>query len=182
MLDRIRQSPVIMRVRSIVGIIFTDQIEHSQGSQPQTAPYRNRLIILDFDRPKGSDKCPIDAYLSTCPILSGVNPGLSLARPLRQPNGEAQTRGLDSIVIADGIIDARKVVFCFGTTLPTPVMLVARPRSIGIAETEIGFTISFLESPMAIANETIASWITGVAKRTAAETLNLHRYSQEAKR
>lgn len=71
-------------------------------------------------------------------------------------------------MIADGIIDARNVVFCFGTTLPAPELLAARPRSIGIEETENGFTLAFMEAPMAIANEAIESWIWGVAKMTAA--------------
>jgi hypothetical protein len=80
----------------------------------------------------------------------------------------SHTKGIDNGEIADGIIDARNVVFCFGTKLPAPEMLAVRPRSIGIAEMETGFTISSMEAPMAIANETMESWIKGVANRAAA--------------
>lgn len=43
-------------------------------------------------------------------------------------------------------------------------MLAVRPRSIGIAETETGFIVSFMEAPMAIANDTMESWVKGVVK------------------
>jgi hypothetical protein len=79
----------------------------------------------------------------------------------------SHTRGLDNGVIADGIIDARNVVFCFGSKLPAPEMLAVRPRSIGIAETQNGFTLSFMEAPMAIANATMESWIKDVVNRKA---------------
>ncbi len=76
----------------------------------------------------------------------------------------SHTRGLDGGEIADDIIDARNVVFCFGTKLPKAEMLAVRPRSIGIAETETGFMISFMEAPMAIANDTMETWVKGVVK------------------
>ncbi len=79
----------------------------------------------------------------------------------------SHTRGLDGGEIADEIIDARNVVFCFGTKLPKAEMLAVRPRSIGIAETETGFMISFMEAPMAIANDTMESWVKGVVKVAA---------------
>ena len=76
----------------------------------------------------------------------------------------SHTRGLGGGEIADDIIDARNVVFCFGTKLPKAEMLAVRPRSIGIAETETGFMISFMEAPMAIANDTMETWVKGVVK------------------
>ncbi len=79
----------------------------------------------------------------------------------------SHTRGLDGGEIADDIIDARNVVFCFGTKLPKAEMLAIRPRSIGIAETEAGFMISFMEAPMAIANDTMEAWVKGVVKVAA---------------
>ena len=79
----------------------------------------------------------------------------------------SHTRGLDGGEIADEIIDARNVVFCFGTKLPKAEMLAVRPRSIGIAETETGFMISFMEAPMAIANDTMEAWVKGVVKVAA---------------
>jgi len=74
----------------------------------------------------------------------------------------SHTRGLEGGEITDDIIDARNIVFCFGTKLPRAEMLAVRPRSIGIAETEDGFIISFMEAPMAIANDTMEAWIKGM--------------------
>jgi hypothetical protein len=74
----------------------------------------------------------------------------------------SHTKGLEGGEIAEEIIDARNVVFCFGTKLPKAEMLAVRPRSIGIAETAEGFVISFMEAPMALANDTMEAWIKGV--------------------
>lgn len=82
----------------------------------------------------------------------------------------SHTRGLENGEIAEGIIDARNIIFCFGTKLPKAEMLAVRPRSIGIAETTDGFTISFMEAPMALANDTMESWIKGVVKPAAMTT------------
>lgn len=80
----------------------------------------------------------------------------------------SHTIGLPGGEMADEIIDGRNIVFCFGTKLPKAEMLVVRPRSIGIAETENGFVISFMEAPMALANDTMEAWIKGVVKVQAA--------------
>lgn len=76
----------------------------------------------------------------------------------------SHTRGLEGGEIAEDIIDARNVVFCFGTKLLNAEMLAVRPRSIGIAETAEGFVISFSEAPMALANETMESWVKGIVR------------------
>ena len=47
-------------------------------------------------------------------------------------------------------------------------MLAVRPRSIGIAETVDGFVISFMEAPMALANDTMEVWVKGVVAKAAA--------------
>jgi hypothetical protein len=80
----------------------------------------------------------------------------------------SHTKGLQGGEIAEGIIDARNVVFCFGTRLPKAEMLALRPRSIGIAETQTGFVIAFMEAPMALANDTMEAWVKGVSNRKAA--------------
>lgn len=80
----------------------------------------------------------------------------------------SHTKGLEGGEIAEGLIDARNVVFCFGTKLPKAEMLALRPRSIGIAETETGFTISFMEAPMALANDTMEAWVKGIVLKAAA--------------
>jgi len=71
----------------------------------------------------------------------------------------SHTKGLDGGEIADGIIDARNVVFCFGAQLMETEMLAVRPCSIGIAETTTGFTLSFMHTPIAVVNDTMEIWV-----------------------
>ncbi len=72
------------------------------------------------------------------------------------------TKSLDEGVIAEGIIDAKNVIFCFGKQLPKPEVLAVRPRSIGICEYENRFVISFLEAPNAEANDTMEEWVKSI--------------------
>lgn len=68
------------------------------------------------------------------------------------------TRSLPDGEIAEGILDAKNVVFCFGMSIPTPEILALRPRSIGIAELADRFVVSFLETPMPLANSAMETW------------------------
>jgi hypothetical protein len=70
----------------------------------------------------------------------------------------AHTKGLAEGYISNGILAAKNIVFCFGLTLPEPRALALRPRSIGVAETQTGFLITFMEAPMPIANQAIEEW------------------------
>ncbi|MEJ2576839.1 MAG: hypothetical protein P8106_09175 [Gammaproteobacteria bacterium] len=70
----------------------------------------------------------------------------------------AHTRGLPDGQIAPEIQAACNVVFCFGLTLPDPQALALRPRSIGIAALPGHFVISFLETPMPVANSAMERW------------------------
>ena len=54
---------------------------------------------------------------------------------------------------------AKMVVFCFGQKLPTPQMMAARPRSIGVADMGESFVFTFLEAPMSAINETMEQWV-----------------------
>lgn len=74
----------------------------------------------------------------------------------------AHTRQLPEGHIGEGIRAARNVVFCFGISLPKPELLACRPRSIGVAETDDGFTITFLETPMPVANAVMEDWASGL--------------------
>ena len=76
----------------------------------------------------------------------------------------SHTKSLEEGEIGEGIIDAKNIVFCFGIKLPKPVMLSVRPRSIGVAEYEDKFVISFLEAPMPIANEAMESWVKAIVQ------------------
>jgi hypothetical protein len=74
----------------------------------------------------------------------------------------AHTRALPEGEIAETIRAAKNVVFCFGITLPDPQALALRPRSVGIAETDQGFLITFMEAPMPLANAAIEDWAAGL--------------------
>jgi hypothetical protein len=80
----------------------------------------------------------------------------------------SHTVGLEGGEVAEDIIDARDIVFCFGTKIPNPEVLAVRPRSLGIAETANSFIISFMEAPMALANDTMRSWIESITDEKAA--------------
>lgn len=64
--------------------------------------------------------------------------------------------------IAAGITGAVDVIFCFGFALPNPQVLAVRPRSIGIADLGDKFVVSFLEAPMAPANQAMEAWVKGL--------------------
>ena len=76
----------------------------------------------------------------------------------------AHTKSLAEGSIAEGIIVAQDVVFCFGKELPKPEVLAVRPRSIGIAEYEDRFVLSFLEAPNPQATKTMQEWLTALRK------------------
>ncbi|MGV6816994.1 MAG: DUF6858 family protein [Thiotrichales bacterium] len=91
-----------------------------------------------------------------------------VARFLTEFNHYNHTKELDGGVIDESFIDARNIVFCFGTKLEKPEVMAVRPRSIGITESATGFVISFMEAPMAIANDTMEEWVKSVVKKDAA--------------
>ena len=70
----------------------------------------------------------------------------------------AHTESLPEGSISEEIHAAKNIVFCFGKELLNPKVLAVRPRSIGIAELEKCFIISFLEAPNPTANEAMETW------------------------
>lgn len=64
--------------------------------------------------------------------------------------------------IAPEIKAAVDVIFCFGLSLPNPQVLAVRPRSIGIADVDDRFVVSFMEAPMQPANEAMEAWVAGL--------------------
>lgn len=67
--------------------------------------------------------------------------------------------------IAPEIKAAKNVVFCFGVKLPGPAVLAVRPRSIGIAQLEDRFEITFMEAPMPVANDAMEEWTRALRDR-----------------
>ena len=77
----------------------------------------------------------------------------------------AHTRSLPEGQIGPGIRAAKNLIFSFGITLPDPHVLAVRPNSIGVAETERGFVVTFMEAPMPVANAVIEDWAKGLRDR-----------------
>jgi hypothetical protein len=80
----------------------------------------------------------------------------------------AHTSALPEGRVGEGIRAAKNLVFCFGIALPDPQVLAVRPRSIGVAETDQGFVITFMEAPMPIANAAMEDWAKGLRNRALA--------------
>ncbi|MES9899123.1 MAG: DUF6858 family protein [Sedimenticola sp.] len=56
------------------------------------------------------------------------------------------------------ILDAKNIIFCFGITLQDPQSMALRPRSIGVVELAGCFIVTFMETPMPVANVTMEKW------------------------
>ena len=69
------------------------------------------------------------------------------------------TSCLEESSIDSAIKNAKNILFCFGKELMVPEVLAVRPRSIGIAEMENEFVITFMEAPNPVANESMQRWI-----------------------
>jgi len=75
------------------------------------------------------------------------------------------TKSLENGEIADGILDAKNFIFCFGVKIPNPNTVALRPRSIGIVEYEDKFVLNFMEAPMENANKTMQEWVESVENK-----------------
>ncbi|MES9940677.1 MAG: DUF6858 family protein [Candidatus Thiodiazotropha sp. 6PLUC2] len=84
--------------------------------------------------------------------------GHKSARFIATFNHLKHTSELPEGQLAEGIIAAYNVLFCFGFTLQAPEQLACRPRSIGICQMEDQITVSFIEAPMPVANAVMEKW------------------------
>ena len=75
------------------------------------------------------------------------------------------TSSMQDGMIADEILDAKNLIFCFGKQLPTTKILAVRPRSIGICELKDSFVIDFLEVPNEQLHVTTEEWAKSVANK-----------------
>lgn len=79
----------------------------------------------------------------------------------------AHTCSLPDGAVESDIRAAKNVLFCFGLTLPSAEILGLRPRSIGVAELDHQFVISFMEAPMPLANAAMEDWALGLRQTDA---------------
>jgi len=75
----------------------------------------------------------------------------------------AHTKALNG-EIADGILDARNIIFCFGPSIPNTKVLALRPRSIGICEFKDKIVIEFMEAPREEIHQIMQEWAKGLTK------------------
>ncbi|WP_339060021.1 DUF6858 family protein [Tepidibacillus marianensis] len=75
------------------------------------------------------------------------------------------TKSLENGEIAEGIINAKNFIFCFGVKIPNPNTLALRPRSIGVVEYEDKFVLNFMEAPMENVNKAMAEWVESVENK-----------------
>lgn len=97
----------------------------------------------------------IIAYLKECVDAHKI------ARYIAIFDHYSHTKALPDGSVADDILDAKNILFCFGTALPNAEVLSVRPRSIGVAEKPDRFVFSFLEAPMPLANQAMEAWVKG---------------------
>ncbi|QOG11902.1 DUF6858 family protein [Arcobacter sp. FWKO B] len=79
----------------------------------------------------------------------------------------SHTKSFEDNVIAEGIIDAKNLVFCFGKEIPTSKILAVRPRSIGICEFKDHFDISILEVPNENLHKVLENWIKEIGNKNS---------------
>lgn len=75
----------------------------------------------------------------------------------------SHTSSLKEGKIAEEIVDAKNIICCFGKVLPKPEVLAVRPRSIGVAELDDSFVVSFMEAPNPDANAAMEKWVKSIA-------------------
>jgi hypothetical protein len=109
------------------------------------------------------DICKRETGLASTQDIVNYLIGMIDDHPVTRLVGEfdhySHTLGLEGGDVDPGIVDARNVVFCFGTRLLTTDALAVRPRSIGVAETASAFVVSFMEAPTAMASNTMQAWV-----------------------
>jgi hypothetical protein len=119
--------------------------------------FKEKYPLFRMERPKSQMKLKsIDEIIAFLKEEIAVHP---VATYIGIFDHYAHTKSLKEGEIAEGIVDAKDILFCFGKELLTPEVLAVRPRSIGICETEKSFVLSFMEAPNPAANESMKAWI-----------------------
>lgn len=110
------------------------------------------------------------SYASVDEILAYLKAQID-AHPIAAYIGEFDhynhTCNLEVGEISPEIKDAKNIICCFGKALPKAEVLAVRPRSIGVAELDESFVLSFLEAPNPDANKAMENWVKGVSREFA---------------
>jgi hypothetical protein len=118
--------------------------------------------VFDMVLPKGETSCAsVDDIIAKLHANIDAHPKVAYIAPF---DHYAHTKSIDGTV-ADGIKDAKNIVFCFGVALPNPHVLAVRPRAIGVADMGDSFHLTFLEPPMEVATKEMESWCKALADK-----------------
>ncbi|EIC23478.1 DUF6858 family protein [Thiorhodovibrio frisius] len=118
------------------------------------------LFVMEI----GRDETDFDSVDAICDYLHERIEAHRCAHFIAVFDHYAHTCRLPEGQVDSDILAAKNVIFCFGLALPCPEVLAVRPRSIGVAETTRGFMISFMETPMPIANTAMEDWAEGLRR------------------
>jgi len=124
---------------------------------------RYPLFVLRFDR----NETRYQSVDEICDYFRGCIEAHRCGQFIAVFDHYAHTCSLPDGAVETDIRAAKNVLFCFGLTLPSPEILGLRPRSIGVAELEHQFVISFMEAPMPLANAAMEDWALGLQQNEA---------------
>ncbi|HHS94127.1 MAG TPA: hypothetical protein ENK63_02130 [Rhodobacterales bacterium] len=117
---------------------------------------------FDLDLPKSETTCTsVEDILARLKAKIDAHPKVAYIATF---DHYAHTKSIDG-EIAEGIEDAKNIVFCFGVKIPNAHMLSVRPRSIGVADLGDRFHLSFLEPPMEVATKDMEAWCKELADK-----------------
>ena len=122
---------------------------------------RYPVFVMELSR----DETEFDSVDAVCDYFRQCIEAHRCAQFIAVFDHYAHTCGLLEGNVGEGILAAKNIIFCFGIALPSVQVLAVRPRSIGVAETEQGLVITFMEVPMPIANAAMEDWAEGLRNR-----------------
>ncbi len=118
--------------------------------------------VFALDLPKAETSCAsVDAVLAALKANMDADPAVAYIATF---DHYSHTKAIGGTV-AEGILDAKNIVFCFGKMLPNPHVLAVRPRAIGVSDIGDYFHITFLEPPMEMATKAMEAWCKALADK-----------------
>jgi len=118
--------------------------------------------IFEIDIQKSESK--LDSIDSIINYLEDKIKSHKVAAYIGKFDHYSHTSSLEDGEINPDIKDAKEVIFCFGKHLPKAALMAIRPRSIGVAEFDEYFAITFMEAPNEEANSAMESWVKSIVK------------------
>ncbi|MFP4166012.1 MAG: DUF6858 family protein [Opitutales bacterium] len=127
-------------------------VPHAQLAKEQ---FKNKFPIFRVDIQK-SEKYPEASILVE--VLKTKISNHPVARHIADFDHYLHTKNIEGGMPKE-LLGAIVIMFCFGPQIEEARVLAVRPRSIGLAEFENHFTITFMEAPSEKATDTMKEWI-----------------------